>query len=504
CSTHVLANPEDFQQTTQLPTTQLPTTQLQTTQLQTTHLPTTQLPTTQLQTTQLPTTQLQTTHLPTTQLPTTQLPTTQLQTTHLPTTQLPTTQLQTTQLPTTQLQTTQLPTTQLHTTQLQTTQLPSSTRSLTSSAIPRSSSYRPLKSSAIPRSSSYRPLKSSAIPRSSSYRPLKSSAIPRSSSYKHLTTSALPRSSSFRHLPTIAVPKSSSFQPRTTVIAPTPTRREYSTASSLTIPVAPITSLGAGHVNCSADLNIDILVPSSIITKENLNIGEPLHVEGNRDCKIDYNGGLGIFAGEMPLSKCFTLTENQDSIMYEAKIIGGNAPAKNGVIIRKSQFALAVMCKYDRLAEIEPAKFVATRGRVSYKDEEMGEFTFTLKLYDSANTTEVLSPEKEVATTERVYADVRMTDADNSGLKMGVQNCFASPSSDRKNAINTYSLIEKRCFKDSTVFTVRSSGTQYKFGFLAFQFTGDIKRIYLHCQAAVCKVGDRTGACDQPNKVSTN
>ncbi|CAH1784613.1 unnamed protein product, partial [Owenia fusiformis] len=184
--------------------------------------------------------------------------------------------------------------------------------------------------------------------------------------------------------------------------------------------------------------------------------------------------------------------------MYEAKIIGGSAPAKNGVIIRKSQFALDVICKYDRLAEIEPAKFVATRGKVSYRDEKMGEFTFTLKLYENANTSRVLSPEKEIATTENVFADVRLTDADNSGLKMGVQNCFASPSEDRKNAINTYSLIEDSCFKDDTVFTVRSSGTQYKFGFLAFQFTGDIKEIYLHCQAAVCKDDDKTGACNQP------
>ncbi|CAH1784614.1 unnamed protein product, partial [Owenia fusiformis] len=145
---------------------------------------------------------------------------------------------QTTQL---QLPTTQLPTTRLPTPQLPTTRLPSSTRRMTTTVIPKRTSYRPL--------------------------------------------------------PTTVIPKRSSYRPRTTVIAPTSTRRYYSTSSI----VAPITSLGAGHVNCSADLNIDILVPSSIITKENLNIGEPLHVEGNTDCKIDYNGGLGVFNGEMSL-----------------------------------------------------------------------------------------------------------------------------------------------------------------------------------------------------------
>ncbi|CAH1797936.1 unnamed protein product [Owenia fusiformis] len=261
-----------------------------------------------------------------------------------------------------------------------------------------------------------------------------------------------------------------------------------------------VQSLGEGAVNCTSDLNVNILVPSSIITKENLNTDRPLHVEGNPECKITYNGGLAVFTGEMSLTECFELTEDQNNIVYEAKLIGGSTPAQNGVIIRKSQFALDIKCKYDRLAEIGPARFVATRGKVSYKDEEMGEFKFSLKLYEDSNITKLVSTEREITTTDMVYADLRMTEIGSAVLKMGIQDCFASPSENRENAINTYPIIEDKCFTDDTVVKVMSSDTRYEFGFMAFQFTGDIKQIYLHCKAAVCKANDKTGACDQPSK----
>ncbi|CAH1790764.1 unnamed protein product [Owenia fusiformis] len=260
-----------------------------------------------------------------------------------------------------------------------------------------------------------------------------------------------------------------------------------------------------GNVSCTGDLNIIITVHEWVIKSENVDTSEGLHIEGRPDCVIYYDNSIKEFSGVLSLTECFDLKSDDTYETFDAKLVGDTHLQQNGVIIRKNQLALEVICKYKRSEQVDATDITSSLGSATYmyKDEAMGTFQFTFNMYEDANIT-IPVGEKQISTEQMVYADIRLANVVGNELKMGVVDCFASPSAkkDADGILNRYYLIRNRCFTDDTVKTIVSTTSRYEYGFRSFEFTGDINSIYVHCTVALCMAEDNTGACEQPKVCS--
>ncbi|KAJ8300760.1 hypothetical protein KUTeg_022279 [Tegillarca granosa] len=126
-----------------------------------------------------------------------------------------------------------------------------------------------------------------------------------------------------------------------------------------------------------------------------------------------------------------------------------------------------------------------------------GEYKTELQFYtDGTLSTPITSNPLQIVVGVLVYVAV-ILDTAETNLKIVIQNCFATPDSNRNNPEN-YPLIRNKCPFDPSLSLsfLPVNTTMIGFVFKSFKFL-NYNNVYLHCDVTVCLENETTGQCNR-------
>ncbi|CAH1267266.1 CUZD1 [Branchiostoma lanceolatum] len=129
-----------------------------------------------------------------------------------------------------------------------------------------------------------------------------------------------------------------------------------------------------------------------------------------------------------------------------------------------------------------------------------GTFTFRMELYRTDGFLQPYSQGEfpvEVGVNDQVYFGIT-AEASISGLVLFVENCRATPTSNKEDPTQYY-IIQDGCETDDTLREYPSEeSASARFGFSAFKFNNNPQPyVYLHCDVMVCLENNGGSRCDQ-------
>jgi len=138
-------------------------------------------------------------------------------------------------------------------------------------------------------------------------------------------------------------------------------------------------------------------------------------------------------------------------------------------------------------------RFLGKINRTSQAD-----FNIRMDIYKNGDFAQVLN-NPTVTSFDPIYISIREVN-DNKLLKFIVQQCFATPSSERGVDVVSYTFFYNKCQVDDSFELIKpSSEHHYNFKVAAFKFIRLSKSVYIHCRLALCKTNATTPSCTQEN-----
>ncbi|RDD36756.1 Oncoprotein-induced transcript 3 protein [Trichoplax sp. H2] len=180
------------------------------------------------------------------------------------------------------------------------------------------------------------------------------------------------------------------------------------------------------------------------------------------------------------------VTESSDKIIYHNTIQQWND--RKGIIARGQGFQIQLQCSYNKRARlaniaIEPGLTIKTiqigQGR--------GNLTFKMDIF---NTTDYQNPINSsapivVELQQVLYFEIKIIPPQKN-LILFVEQCFATPEPTLNQSIR-YNIIQNGCDIDTTIQHYESpSPSTARFSLYPFQFIGNYRFVFFHCQILLC------------------
>ncbi|XP_035580030.1 LOW QUALITY PROTEIN: deleted in malignant brain tumors 1 protein-like [Zalophus californianus] len=206
-------------------------------------------------------------------------------------------------------------------------------------------------------------------------------------------------------------------------------------------------------------------------------------------CRPQVTGRYLIFS--IPYGRCGTIRqEGLGSLSYANSIRGRIQDHPGRIFMRHRVPQLKLTCRVDGPSEVEiipgadvPRDSVGYDVSVSFLELPTSQYVRKMGPYYA-------SQKKAVFLQATLHSP-------SPSLRLFVDTCVASPDP-HDFATVKYDLIRHGCIKDNTYVNLHSqqkNTAQFKFN--AFNFLRNYDVVYLQCEVAVCKVGDRSSRCSQ-------
>lgn len=193
-----------------------------------------------------------------------------------------------------------------------------------------------------------------------------------------------------------------------------------------------------------------------------------------------------------------------------AKIIEGNFISFVGIlksrppttlITRRRPISIKLKCTYNgKSSKTAGASVVPHLGEITGDFQQSGvTIDLYLNLLDSDGKAVSRGNDLEVQVGEVVLAEVGGPNLATLGMKAYATNCYATPDSNRYNALKWF-LIRKNCVIDDT-FKVTPSAHGQRLSFESFSFTDNVAaKVFLHCELIACPPDAGCGKCDNQRR----
>ncbi|XP_078684493.1 ZP domain-containing protein-like isoform X1 [Branchiostoma floridae x Branchiostoma belcheri] len=206
------------------------------------------------------------------------------------------------------------------------------------------------------------------------------------------------------------------------------------------------------------------------------------------------------------LQDCGTIQENygDNKFRFRNKVMGAPKLDANGAQ-RYQPFSNSFHCDFVRLYTKSLERdvlYIIPDSSLEFEIEHGNNtFTFDMHLYTSADFIHKYETEDypvKFFPTDNMHVGLAVQTT-LTNLELFVQDCFATPTSD-KNDATRLDVIDNGCDTDPTLVT-QSDGSDplvHQFSVQAFTFPNSTDNVlYLHCTLVVCMASDNSSRCEQ-------
>eukprot|EP00112_Aurelia_sp_Birch-Aquarium-sp1_P025417 Seg843.3 transcript_id=Seg843.3/GoldUCD/mRNA.D3Y31 product="ZP domain-containing protein" protein_id=Seg843.3/GoldUCD/D3Y31 len=187
-----------------------------------------------------------------------------------------------------------------------------------------------------------------------------------------------------------------------------------------------------------------------------------------------------------------TKIENENYIIYQNEVYMKAIPTGK-IVTREHDIRVTFSCSYNKSGMVSIQAFTPIT-IVDVKEDGFGEFQFHFKMFtDSTYSSAHTKYPIEARLTDNLYFEANTTANDND-LVILIDQCYATPTMDRNNALK-YTFIENRCALEDNVKFVKAERKKQRFSMQAFTFIQEISTVYVHCVVFMCRKSATSGQC---------